>query len=490
MVSKTSKDLDLDELRLMGEAIDRSSSPFTLYDPNYRVIYANPTARQFWPGVFTVLESGGSIHEALEVMTRMIVPDASDEDVKMHASNSFQSIQSETAREMLGMDGRWVEFSHLSIDEKAIVGIGVEVTELMAMRRLQKKTIDAVDYGVMIVSDEGQIIQYNNAYKDYTESRGITISTGMTLKAFYKSIYDAEPFDVGDGSFDDWFGPYYSHAFGAQSSPAEYELSLKDDRHILISQKYVRDVGNIITVTDITDVKNSQLKAEAAERAKSEFLANMSHEIRTPMNGVMGMAQLLQNCDLGPKEKTFVSTIYRSGEALLTIINDILDFSKIEAGHIKLNPAPFSLRESVEDVIALLSAAAAEKQIDLLLRIDPNLPTNFLGDVGRFRQIITNILGNAVKFTDEGHVLVDVKGTILNDKVALNISIEDAGIGIPENQVPYVFDKFRQIDGSNTRKYEGTGLGLSIATQLLKLMGGTIDLKSEYGKGTTFVIDV
>ena len=118
------------------------------------------------------------------------------------------------------------------------------------------------------------------------------------------------------------------------------------------------------------------------------------------------------------------------------------------------------------------------------------MPTNFLGDVGRFRQIITNILGNAVKFTDEGHVLVDVKGTILNDKVALNISIEDAGIGIPENQVPYVFDKFRQIDGSNTRKYEGTGLGLSIATQLLKLMGGTIDLKSEYGKGTTFVIDV
>lgn len=227
-------------------------------------------------------------------------------------------------------------------------------------------------------------------------------------------------------------------------------------------------------------------KAEAADRAKSEFLANMSHEIRTPMNGVLGMAELLARTDLTPRQKTFTEVIVKSGNALLTIINDVLDFSKINAGQLTLDPAPFHLGEAVEDVATLISARVAEKNLELIVRIDPRLPSHVTGDVGRFRQIITNMLGNAVKFTERGHVLVDVTGELVDETVALSIRVEDTGIGIPADKLQNVFEKFAQVDGSSTRRHEGTGLGLAIAARLVDLMGGRIGVESELGKGSVF----
>ncbi|AWC21862.1 Signal transduction histidine-protein kinase BarA [Aminobacter sp. MSH1] len=227
-------------------------------------------------------------------------------------------------------------------------------------------------------------------------------------------------------------------------------------------------------------------KAEAADRAKSEFLANMSHEIRTPMNGVLGMAELLARTDLTPRQKTFTDVIVKSGNALLTIINDVLDFSKINAGQLTLDPAPFHLGEAVEDVATLISARVAEKNLELIVRIDPRLPTHVMGDVGRFRQIITNMVGNAVKFTERGHVLVDVSGELVGDTVALKVRVEDTGIGIPADKLQSVFEKFAQVDGSSTRRHEGTGLGLAIAARLVDLMSGHIGVESELGKGSVF----
>ncbi|MET3661541.1 response regulator [Aquamicrobium ahrensii] len=227
-------------------------------------------------------------------------------------------------------------------------------------------------------------------------------------------------------------------------------------------------------------------RAEAADRAKSEFLANMSHEIRTPMNGVLGMAELLANTDLTPRQKTFTDVIVKSGHALLTIINDILDFSKINAGQLTLNPAPFRLTEAVEDVATLVSARVAEKNLELIVRVDPRLPAFVVGDAGRFRQIVTNLLGNAVKFTEKGHVLVDVSGEVVEGAAMLKVSVEDTGIGIPAEKLQSVFEKFAQVDASSTRRHEGTGLGLAIGARLVELMGGEMGVSSEMGRGSIF----
>ncbi|MBE7184622.1 MAG: response regulator [Methylobacterium mesophilicum] len=230
----------------------------------------------------------------------------------------------------------------------------------------------------------------------------------------------------------------------------------------------------------------SLARAQGADRAKSEFLANMSHEIRTPMNGVLGMAELLAKTDLSPRQKTFTDVIVKSGNALLTIINDVLDFSKIDAGQLMLDPAPFSLAESIEDVAALVSTRVAEKNLELVVRIDPRLPESFQGDAGRLRQIVTNLLGNAVKFTERGHVLIDVSGVVEAGTAHLTIAVEDTGIGIPPEKLAHVFEKFAQVDASSTRRHEGTGLGLAIAARLVDMMGGKIGVRSEVGRGSTF----
>jgi signal transduction histidine kinase/CheY-like chemotaxis protein len=232
-------------------------------------------------------------------------------------------------------------------------------------------------------------------------------------------------------------------------------------------------------------------RAELADRAKLEFLANMSPEIRTPMNGVMGMAELLAKTELDDKQKMFTNIIVRSGQVLVTIVNDILDFSKIDSGQMELDPQPFRLAEAVEDVTSLVSTKVQEKELELAVRIQPDLPEMFFGDVGRIRQIITNLVGNAVKFTDNGHVLVDVLGTRLEDdgsgaKAALLVKVEDTGIGIPEDKAEHIFEKFSQVDGSSTRSHEGTGLGLTIAMKLVEIMGGEIGVESEVGRGSTF----
>ncbi len=223
--------------------------------------------------------------------------------------------------------------------------------------------------------------------------------------------------------------------------------------------------------------------AEAASVAKSEFLANMSHEIRTPMNGVIGMADVLAATELTQRQRACVDVIQSSGGALLTIINDILDFSKIEAGRIELDRAPFSVRHAIEDVATLISARAAERDVELSVRLDRTMPEYFLGDAGRFRQIMTNLIGNAAKFTHKGSINVTAE---IDASGKLKVSVADTGIGIEAHKIERVFEKFEQSDNSMTRRYGGTGLGLAISKQLVDLMGGEIGVISDYGKGTTF----
>jgi len=279
----------------------------------------------------------------------------------------------------------------------------------------------------------------------------------------------------------------------------EAEHRAKDGRRIPvdINSRVITYQGGpavVIAIRDITERKRVEEElelmreaAEAANAAKSEFLANMSHEIRTPMNGILGMTELTLGTQLTAEQREYLQMAKSSADSLLKLINDILDFSKIEAGKLELEPIEFHLRDGLADLMQSLAVRAHEKGLDLVYRVSPELPDNLVGDPGRLKQVLINLVGNAIKFTKHGEILVDVEPHSMEPgKEALRFSVTDTGIGVEQRDLRAIFEPFKQADGSTTRKYGGTGLGLAISAQLVSLMGGEIWVESERGKGSAF----
>ena len=358
---------------------------------------------------------------------------------------------------------------------------------------LIRELADISMQGVVILGDTN-IEFVNDRARELNGVPEEVMSVGKPWLDFF--LFQMERGDFGEGEeAQEFFDALIANFKNREIMQIERKAG---DGRVIRADRIPNSIGGMtLTLTDITELKEREAKleesmkaAESAERAKSEFLANMSHEIRTPMNGVMGMAELLAATELDAKQKMFTDVIVKSGASLLTIINDILDFSKIDAGQMELDEAPFNLAEAIEDVATLVSSKVAEKDLELIVRVDPALPKMMVGDVGRVRQIVINLLGNAVRFTEKGHVYVNINGEInKNDGgefFELKFTVEDTGIGIPQEECEKIFQKFNQVDTSATRKHEGTGLGLSIASSLVKLMNGEIGVESTIGQGSTF----
>ncbi|MEM7349199.1 MAG: response regulator [Acidobacteriota bacterium] len=283
------------------------------------------------------------------------------------------------------------------------------------------------------------------------------------------------------------------HANNAYSYPvqtADGEVRLLEWRTARLPRHDDQPAGTLSSGSDITEIRRlaaAKETAEIASRAKSQFLANMSHEIRTPMNGVIGMLELLSECELSGRERRFADTAYRSAKSLLDILNDILDFSKIEAGKLELEAVDFDLRDLVEDLSDLFAERSREKGLELVAQVAHDLPTALRGDPTRLRQILSNLAGNAVKFTEAGEVVIRVSGCPFGEQaVGVRFEVSDTGVGLDTEAKARIFESFQQADGSTTRKFGGTGLGLAISRELVALMGGEIGVESTLGGGSTF----
>ncbi len=383
--------------------------------------------------------------------------------------------------------GTWSRLSLRRARDGDLVCILADITEEMRIWA----AIEAIPDGFVLFDREERLLACNQRYRDMFPDSAPFMVPGTPFEDLLRNGLRAGHVPEAAGREEEWLSERLTQ-LRAADEPRECELS--DGRWILERDHATPDGGRVGLRFDITDrrmqeaaLHTARAEAEAANRAKSAFLANMSHEIRTPMNGVVGMAELLCDSALTDEQRLFAETIRSSGEALLVIINDILDYSKIEAERLTLYPEPFDLERTIHEVAMLLQPRAREKGIDLLIDFDMFLPTRFVGDPGRLRQVLTNLVGNAVKFTDKGHVLVRVVGLETDEGIQqLHVTVEDTGIGIAATNLEHVFGEFNQVEDQSNRKFEGTGLGLAITRSLIERMQGEVWVDSELGVGSSF----
>jgi hypothetical protein len=360
----------------------------------------------------------------------------------------------------------------------------------IAERRLWD-SVETIRDGFAVFDPDGTLVAANPAY--LAPFDGIDrVAPGISYREILEIAVGEGLIDIGTERRTDWCARMLARWRQPVIEPVN--VRFWNGQFARLIDRRTRDGDMVTLALNITStmrreraLKRAREKAEAANRAKSAFLANMSHEIRTPMNGVVGMADILLDMALTEEQRLYIQTIRNSGEALLAIINDVLDYSKIEAQRLAIHPAPFDLEHTIQEVLTLLSPSAQEKGLALSLDYDLFMPTHLVGDAGRIRQVLTNLLGNAVKFTQAGSVAVRVVGRPGGPGYRhVTVSIEDTGIGIAPEMRRHIFGEFNQVEDEMNRRFDGTGLGLAITKSLIELMNGEIWVDSELGKGSCF----
>jgi PAS domain S-box-containing protein len=475
---------------------------------DYMVEFANQKCRDIWDWPDDVPLEGRSFRFYCEINHRdgRAWPGLDFEEGYRRRIAQFDALEGSQSTELAYDDGKHVLATVTRLRDRKILLTYSDLTEVRqrerqfteAQRQLERlggfiqESMRMMSQGLLMI-EQGRVAEVNPSFGRILDLPDGLLRTGESWRPVFQ--FCAQRGDFGDDA--ETVLAQWQTAF-QQSVPISTSFLVDGKTWVKLEATFGSNRSCVVVLTDVTELKVREAelevllaRSEAADKSKSDFLANMSHEIRTPMNGVLGMAELLSKSELDSRQKTFVDIVVKSGNALLTIINDILDFSKIDAGQMKLRKAPFDPIEAVEDVATLLSAAAAEKDIELVVSGEQAVHHTFMGDPGRFRQIVTNLLGNAIKFTERGHVHIGVSSEPLADGMALLcLRIEDTGIGIPAEMQAKIFEKFSQADTSSTRRHEGTGLGLAITGGLVKLFGGRMRVESEVGVGSAFIVEL
>ncbi|ARE40480.1 Sensor histidine kinase/response regulator [Rhodovulum sp. P5] len=487
-----SKEFNVAKQRLW-DSLETVRDGFALFDSKDRLVIANNAYLSVFDGLEDV-RPGIRYDEIIRLIVEEGIVDIGEDDPhdwveKMLTRWHEDPVPSKVIRLW---DGTYVKMLDRRAPSGDVVCLSSNITDMMRMWA----AVEAVPDGFVLYDHDDRLVMCNDRYKEIYAESAEALVPGNRFEEILRFGLERGQYEEAIGHEDEWLSERMNRHFNP-GGPIEQELS--DGRWLRILEQRTPDGGLVGLRVDITQQKRQQealerarVAAEAANRAKSAFLANMSHELRTPMNGVVGMAELLCETSLSDEQRLYAQTIRDSGEALLGLLNDVLDYSKIEAEKLQLHPEPFDLERTIHEVVMLLQAPARDKALDMIIDYDLFLPTHFIGDRGRIRQILTNLIGNAVKFTEEGHVLVRVVGfdDLDGKSRQIIVTVEDTGIGIAHDLQQHVFGEFNQVEDQQNRKFEGTGLGLAITKRLVEMMGGEIWLISEKGAGSCFGFSV